>query len=255
MRRSLRFICLCTIFFLALLESRVIAIPVADEPLETSLTTKEVKIFGIIYPRRFNAAQGEEAHYHLLVWKGGASANALIETPADDLEFHDALVSLGAHPGDNLTMASWNKRQDPNHPAPREKVGGSLLEVRITWQGNPTGVSMEQALQQRKAEGVRREAEDELRALSHESPVPSPQSLAPSPEWRFGGNRDRVFNKIPFAPRPGCLACLYSCPSGKVSNSALSVHDYVETPSRFVANTDILPPDGTPVIVTFHLVQ
>jgi hypothetical protein len=223
--------------------------------LETSLATKEVKIFGIIYPTRFNSAQGEEAHYHLLVWRGGTSVNALIETPAGDLAFHDALVSLGAHPGDNLTMASWNKRHDSDHPAPREKVAGSLLEVRIAWQDNPTGLLIEQVFQQRKAEGVRREAEDESRVTSHESRATSHESQATNLAFRFGGNRDRLFNKIPFAPRPGCLACLYSCPSGKVSNSALSVHDYVGTPSRFAANTDILPPDGTPVIVTFHLVQ
>lgn len=42
---------------------------------------------------------------------------------------------------------------------------------------------------------------------------------------------------------------------GKVSNRALSVHDYVETPAHFAANTEILPLDGTPIIVTFHLVQ
>jgi hypothetical protein len=219
---------------------------VADEPLETSLAAKEVKIFGIIYPQRFNSAQGEEAHYHLLIWKDGTSENALIETPADDLAFHDALISLGAHPGDNLTMASWNKRHDADHPAPREKVAGSPLEVRITWQDNPIGVSMEQALQQQKAK-------DESQAMSPESRATIHESRAPNLAFRFGGNRERLFNKIPFAPRPGCLACLYSCPSGKVSNGALSVHDYVETPSRFTVNTDILPPDGTPVIVTFRV--
>jgi hypothetical protein len=242
--RILIYVFLCLLAFVRTGETK----PTAENPLEVNTAAKEVRIFGIIYPQRFNSAQGEEAHYHLLVWKGGASANALIETPADDLEFHDALVSLGAQPGDNLMMTSWNKRHDADHPAPKEKVVGSPLEVRITWQDNPTGILIEQALQQRKAEGVRREAEDESR-------VTSPESRAPNLAFRFGGNRDRLFNKIPFAPRPGCLACLYSCPSGKVSNSALSVHDYVEMPSRFVANTDILPPDGTPVIVTFHLAQ
>src|SRR5688572_12573624 len=69
-----------------------------DRPLETNLTTKEVKVFGTIYPMRFNSAQGDEARYHLLVWNGGTSPGALIETLVDDLEFHDALVSLGAHP-------------------------------------------------------------------------------------------------------------------------------------------------------------
>ncbi len=211
--------------------------PTAEHPLESVTATKEIKIFGVIYPRRFNAARGDEARYHLLVWNGGASPGALIETPADDLAFHDALVALGAHPGNNLSMASWNKRHEPDNPASREKVTGSQLEVRLTWANNPTGITIDQSLQ----------------TSSVSFPPPNPQSLTPSLEWRFGGNRGRWFNKIPLARRPGCLLCFYSCPSGKVSNSALSVHDYVTTPSRFEANLTMLPPDGTPVIVTIRV--
>jgi hypothetical protein len=221
------------VYFALSLASFVFAEPTVEHPLEVSAAVKEVCIFGVIYPARFNAATGDEARYHLIVWKGGTSANALIETPADDLAFHDALLSLGAHPGDNLTMASWNKRHDPTNPAPRKKVEGSPLDIRLSWEAKPLGIPMEQAFRQ--------------------SPTPSPQSLAPSPEFRFGGNRARWFNTVPLAPRPGCLLCLYSCPSGKVSNRALSVHDYVEAPSRFVANTDILPPDGAPVTITVRL--
>ncbi len=219
--------------------SVVLANPTAEHPLETIAAAKEIKVFGVIYPKRFNAAQGEEARYHLIVWKGGTSANALIETPADDLAFHEALVSLGAHPGDNLTMASWNKRRDPENPAPQEKVTGSRLEVRLTWANNPAGLSIDQALQTAPAPGS--------------SPNFNPQSSTPRLEWRFGGNRDRWFNEVPFAPRPGCLLCLYSCPSGKVSNRALSVHDYVTIPSRFEANLAMLPPDGAPVIITVRV--
>jgi hypothetical protein len=208
--------------------------PTTEHPLETLPTTKEVKVFGVIYPKRFNAAVGEEAHYHLLVWKGGTSTNALIETPADDLAFHGALRSLGAQPGNNLSIASWNKRYDPNHAAPHEKVIGDVLDVRLSWTGNPLGISLNQAFHQ---------------------PETNNQKLETNLLLRFGGNRDRWFNKLPLAPRPGCLVCLYSCPSGKVSNSALSVHDYMEAPSRFMAKTDILPPDGTPVVVTFHVAQ
>ncbi|MGH8008020.1 MAG: hypothetical protein ACREQ3_13555, partial [Candidatus Binatia bacterium] len=93
--------------------------------------TKEVRVSGVIYPTRFNTAQGAEAHYHLLVWQGGTSTHALIETAADDLAFHDALVKLGGQPGDNLTMAAWTERHDAHHPAPQMKVLGSPLEIRI----------------------------------------------------------------------------------------------------------------------------
>jgi hypothetical protein len=204
--------------------------PTLATPLLVVPEAKEVHIFGIIYPARFNAAQGDEAHYHLLVWQGGQSANTLIETPADDLAFHAALTSLGAQPGDNLTMASWNERLKVQSPEPFKKVSGSLLDVSIAWANNAVGIPVSQIFRQ--------------------PPIPNSQ---PRVEWRFGGNRDRWFNRVPLAPRPGCLACLYSCPSGKVSNGALSVHDYVETPARFVVDTTLLPPDGAPVIVTFRV--
>jgi hypothetical protein len=204
--------------------------PTSTTSLVVKPAAKEAQVFGRIYPTRFNAARGDEAHYHLLVWQGGTSAHALIETPADDLAFHDALSTLGAQPGDNLTMASWNERKNRESRAPLEKVLGDRIEVRISWKENPAGLPVAQVFDQ--------------------SPIPSPP---PPVEWRFGGNRDRWFNHLPLAPRPGCLACLYSCPSGKVSNGALNIRDYVITPSRFMANTAILPPDGTGVIVTFRV--
>jgi hypothetical protein len=216
------------VFFLS---SAALADPTAEHPLEVDSATKEIKIFGVIYPQRFNAAQGEEVRYHLMVWKDGTSQVALIETTADDLAFHEALVSLGAHPGDNLTMASWNKRHDPENPAPRKKVTGSPLEVRLTWANNPTGLSISCKL---------------LLGLP-QSPIPNPQP------WLVFRRQSTVGLIRSACPRPGCLLCLYSCPSGKVSNSALSIHDYVTTPSRFAANVAMLPPDGTPVIVTVRV--
>ena len=225
------------LFCCLLLSRQAAAQPTSVAPLVVNAETKEVQVFGIIYPARFNTAQGDEAHYHLLVWQGGSSTNALIETPADDLALHDALVTLGAQPGDNLTMASWNQRHNAGSAAPLEKVTGSAIDVRLSWDGNPTGMPIDQV-------------------FSHASLRPADSrlwTLDSRLDWHFGGNRDRRFNRVPLAPRPGCLACLYSCPSGKVSNGALSIHDYVTAPSRFTANTDILPPDGTPVVVTFRV--
>jgi hypothetical protein len=233
----------CTILAIALLlggaAARVLAtaVPTADMPLVVSAEKNEVQVFGLIHPTHFNTARSGEAHYHLLVWRNGTSPNALIETPADDLAFHDALLKLGGQPGDNLAMAAWNERHDEHSTAPHAMVTGSPLYVRLSWEGNPTGILIDQAFRR-------------FRLQSSDSRL---WTLDSRLDWRFGGNRDRWFNRIPLAPRPGCLVCLYSCPSGKVSNGALSIHDYVTAPSRFEANADILPPDGTPVIVTFRL--
>lgn len=204
--------------------------PSAERPMVVQAETKEIRIIGRIYAQRFNDAQGDEAHYHLLVWNNGTSPHALIETPVDDLALHAALVKLGAQPGNNLSMAAWTHRHDAHDTASQAKVTGSALDIHIAWSTNPAGVPMSHVLTQ--------------------PPATSPHSLI---TWRFGGNRDRLFNQLPFGSRPGCLVCLYSCPSGKVSNSALSVHDYVAAPTRFVADTNLVPVDGTPVIVTFRI--
>lgn len=216
--------------------------PSPATPVVVRAEIKEIRIFGKIYPARFNTARGEEAHYHLLVWQGGTSAGALIETPADDLAFHDALLSLGGKPGENVTMAAWQERYEQSSTAPKEKVTGTPLEIRIAWAENPAGIPVAHAF---RAPSSATEA----------TPAANHQPFAAPFEWRFGGNRDRWFNRIPFAPRPGCLVCLYSCPSGKVSNATLSVHDYVTVPGRFRANQEVLPADGTPVIVIVRVLS
>ncbi len=201
--------------------SRAADQPNRAAPLRIAEGKRQVEIFGQIFPRRFNAAQGQETRYHFLVWQDGTSPHALLYTPVDDLDFHDALLRLGAQPGKRLPMAAWTERHE--HPASHQTVTGSRLAIRVSWQGNPSGLALEQIFTDT--------------ALS----------------LRFGGNRDRWFNRLPFAPRPGCLVCLYSCPSGKVSNGALSIADYVNNPARFTADTEQLPPDGTPVVISFTL--
>ena len=200
----------------------------AETPLVIAPESQQVTIYGVIYPDRFNRAEGDEAHYHVLTWQGGHSKNALIETPVDDLAFHDALVKIGAQPGNTLSMQAWTQRTDPDSPAPRQKASGSRLAVFLSWPGQPERLPVHRILR----------------------PSPASPQL---PVWTFEGNRDRWFNRVPFAPRPGCLVCLYSCPSGKLSNGELSIADYMAQPGRFRADTENLPPDNTPVRVIFEL--
>ena len=199
-----------------------------ETPLIISSESKQVTIYGVIYPDRFNRAEGDAARYHLLTWKGGHSKNALIETPVDDLAFHDALIAIGGQPGNTLSMQAWTQRTDLDNPASQQKARGSRFAVFLSWQDEPQRLPVHRLLRS----------------------SPSDPQL---PVWNFEGNRDRWFNRVPFAPRPGCLVCLYSCPSGKLSNGGLSIADYMARPGRFRADTDRLPPDNTPVRVTFEL--
>jgi ferredoxin len=64
---------------------------------------------------------------------------------------------------------------------------------------------------------------------------------------RFGGNLQAAMDK-----KTGCLLCLDSCPVGITSNAT---YTYGAIESRketsLMGNKDILPPDGTLVVITF----
>ena len=65
---------------------------------------------------------------------------------------------------------------------------------------------------------------------------------------RFGGNQQNAKDK-----NTGCILCLDSCPVGITSNAAHPTKDFDSGKARFYGNKDVLPQDGTPVIVTFKV--
>jgi hypothetical protein len=50
-----------------------------------------------------------------------------------------------------------------------------------------------------------------------------------------------------------CIACMYGCPGGKIANSSLSVRDYFDRGATWRVKSGILPPDGTPVLITLKI--
>jgi len=97
---------------------------------------------------------------------------------------------------------------------------GDLLDISVTWKG---------------AKKVYRL--DELVRDSNGKPL----------AIRFGGNLTMALKK-----NTGCLVCLDSCPVGIASNAA---YTYGAIDRRkevsFTGNKDLLPPDGTVVVITF----
>lgn len=201
-------------------------------PLYVSADAQHVSIYGVMYPGRFNRAAGDQAQFHVLAWQDGRAPGALIETPVDDLVFHDALLAIGARSGNALPSAAWTHRHRSDSAAPHRTVSGSRLAVSVSWRdpGEP---------------GFHTVPLDAV--LGAVTPDAAPAA------WTFGGNRDRWWNRLPAGARPGCLLCTYSCPSGKVSNRSASIADYVARTVRFRADAARLPPDGTPVRVRFDL--
>jgi ferredoxin len=101
----------------------------------------------------------------------------------------------------------------------RTHVQGDAVDVSVTWKGAPRAYTL-----------------DEVISDSNGKPL----------QMRFGGNL-----KLSGEKNTGCLICLDSCPVGIVSNAVYS-YGAVEKRNEvvFKARKEVLPADGTLVVVT-----
>ncbi|MFN3385163.1 MAG: YdjY domain-containing protein [Candidatus Thermochlorobacter sp.] len=201
---------------------RQVAMP-NNPALIVDTLTKTLTLSGRIYPSKFNAWTSWTKHHHFIVWKKGRAAhNALIETDANDEEILDALLSIGAVPGNNLTADTWEKRAELSSPEPDKRVEGSLIDVSVAWQGqSPIGAA--EIFEDEFGKGFL---------------------------FRFGGHR----KLIPIW-KSGCVVCLQSCPGGRISNANYTMRDYYYARSKFEVKKARLPKDGTPVQVRLKLCE
>ncbi len=160
--------------------------------------------------------------YHAIVWKGGRMAHAaLLQADVSDAQILEALMKLGAKPGNNLPMEAWEERKNPKDPAADTVIAGPAVQIL-------------------------------LRLPSHADLVPLASVLNDSAgrgfDMRFGGNAANIPKW-----KSGCIVCLYSCPGSKVGNARYTVRDYAKDVTRFRAKPGTLPPDGTRVGVVLRL--
>jgi hypothetical protein len=182
-----------------------------DRNIEIDTGAREVRIRAQLQPEAFAGGWIKNTpHYHAIVSKKGkAAGEALLTADIDDVTFHDALVKIGAIPGNNLSMEAWNKRRDPSSKAPEMRVEGTPVEVLVWWEGLSSPVPFKDLLVDRGGRGL---------------------------DMRFGGNKSLIH-----LWHSGCIVCLYSCPGGKVSNRAYTIRDYVKNPDNFSVNWSRVP--------------
>ena len=172
---------------------------------------------------KVNAGRFRKGEYHhLLTWSGGkAVTKALFVTDAHDEEVLDALISLGGQPGDNLTVATWEERLDPESGEPDKLAEGDKIKVTLVWEGRTQALPL--------AEIFKRGGASEV-------------------AMRLAGNR--AFIDV---WKSGCIVCTSSCPGAKVANAAVSIRTWMEEPELFALKEGVLPPDGTEVTVVLSL--
>ncbi len=195
----------------------------AANPMKVDKQAGEVRILAELQPEAFSGGWIKwTPNYHAVVWQeGGAAGEALLMSPVSDSAVYDALVSVGAVPGNNLTMASWNDRKDPNAKAPRMSVEGTPIDVLVQWEGLPRPLPLKRLLVDPGGRGI---------------------------DMRFGGNKALIPQW-----KSGCIACLYSCPGGKVSNRAYTIRDYIDGTTKFSVDYSVVPRGKRPAVVIFRV--
>lgn len=162
--------------------------------------------------------------YHAIVWKGGRAAHhALFQADVTDRQVLEALLSLGAKPGNNLSMEAWDERRNPHHRAPDTVIAGPPVAILLRLPGRKNLLPLASVLDDSAGRGL---------------------------EMRFGGNEKNIPEW-----KSGCIVCLYSCPGSKVGNARYTVRDYARDVTRFRVRKGALPEDGTRIGVVFRMIS
>lgn len=96
--------------------------PTRQSPLIIDKTTRSVLVYTEL---NLKSALRDNPHWGIVARNGKLQDKAILKAFADAIDFHDALISIGARPGNNLT-------EDKTGIA----VTGDVLEVSMFWQGS-----------------------------------------------------------------------------------------------------------------------
>ncbi len=190
-----------------------------EETMTVNKDKKEVKMQTEVNGKYFT-----EGTRHGVVYKSGKNGEkSILRGLADEKKFYEAMMSLGAKPGNNLTAADMKKGE--------KSIEGSKVNVFVTWDGLGKEIPFGDIIKSTDSQGK----ESALRPM----------------DFRFGGNIDRA-NKN----NTGCVLCLDSCATGIVSNASYKAGEVEALKTvNFYGKKDVLPKDGTKVTVIFRLVE
>lgn len=188
-------------------------LPTKDSPLIVDKEGKRVLIYTEV-----NGKNLLDTNPHWgVVFKGGKyGEKSILKAYAHHLAFHDALIQIGAKPGNNLTK---DVLEVP--------VGGDVLELTATWPGLGKELKPGDIFYDETGKGF---------------------------EIRFGGNRkaSEEYNTGCIT----CLeSCWISIASNAKYPNISSSKRAVTPNSRFKGKASALPDDGQPVILIYHLVN
>lgn len=175
---------------------------------------KEIKMLAEVNGKYFT-----EATRHGVVFaKGSNGEKSVLRGLADEKDFHQALLDIGAKAGNNLKAADMKAAADNG-----VSVDGDKLVAVVTWDGQDKEIPFEDIIK-----------------ASEEKPM----------DLRFGGNLESAKKN-----NTGCVLCLDSCATGITSDAAYPTGTTQNDVVKFYGDEDVLPEDGTVVTVTFRLAK
>jgi len=183
-----------------------------SKPIVVNKEKKEVQ-----YLAQVNGKYFTESTRHGVVFKDGSNGEkAVLRGLANQNDFYNALIEIGAKPGNNISLDDMKLTE--------KSVEGSKLNVFVTWEGLGKEIPFSDIL---KA--------SEKRAM----------------DVRFGGNLENATNL-----KTGCILCLDSCAVGITSDAAFKANEITNQKQvTITGNGDILPQDGTKLAVIFRLAE
>lgn len=192
-------------------------------PIIVDRGAREIRLLATLQPKEFGPGWFKQLPgHHAVTWKDGRKGDeALLATFTSDIEVYNALISLGAKPGNNLTQAVWDERKNPESSAPSTRVEGDPVVALVWWKGLKEPIPLSALLNNPTAKKI---------------------------DLRFGGQK----SLIPVW-KSGCIICLQSCPGGKISNHNATIRDYVDGKATFTVNKGVVPSGERKAVVILKL--
>ncbi len=185
------------------------------DPTEDTPITVDVENKEVRYLAEVNAVYFTELTRHGIVYAEGSNGEkAVLRGLGDEKEFYQALMDCGFEAGNNLTAEDMKAAKGEG-----KSIEGDPLKVTIKWDGQEDIPFI-----------------DIINCTAGDY----------TPDFRFGGNLESAKKN-----NTGCVLCLDSCATGIVSDAYWPTGTSQHEVALFSGKEDVLPADGTRVIVTF----
>ncbi|MEH7075266.1 YdjY domain-containing protein [Neobacillus drentensis] len=187
-----------------------------DNPIVVDKENKVVKVYATV-----NGKYLVSPTRHGLNWvEGKYGDQAVLKAYANPLKFNEALLEIGGVPA---VEKGGDTSKEFETKADEKYILGDEVKVTVTWENA----------------GKEYDINDVMVDSTGQKIV-----------YKFGGNYDTQEAKM-----TGCYMCFDSCPAGITSNSSHSVGTFEGGHAEFHGNPDVLPADGTPLVLTYSIVK